>query len=284
MDEVCTLSVSPPFHNWRDLDVSILVPAYNEQESPSACVTGLDQTMAHTGLRTQIVVVDDGSDDGTSKVAAGIRTTLCELKIITQDVNLGKTAALRSGLEYARAGIIVILDADLQYDPGDVPRLISGVMRGFAGVNAWGVPRQDPWSKKLPSMFSTWMVRQTSSIPTHDANSGLKAFRAEALQRIDFQGDDHRYLLPLLSCQGYAITEIPVRHYPRTRGKSKIGPLRLINGTVTLAGKKGALLFGWKALRPYSEIWNFTRYRLWNKIRRTPTFVPYIRAVHADRA
>jgi hypothetical protein len=112
----------------------------------------------------------------------------------------------------------------------------------------------------------------------------LKAFRAEALQRIDFQGDDHRYLLPLLSCQGYAITEIPVRHYPRTRGKSKIGPLRLINGTVTLAGKKGALLFGWKALRPYSEIWNFTRYRLWNKIRRTPTFVPYIRAVHADRA
>jgi glycosyltransferase involved in cell wall biosynthesis len=205
-------------------DVSVVAPVYNEVESIPHLLDALALTFASTELSYEIILVDDGSTDGSAqflKEQAAIRN---DLRSIILRRNYGQTAAMAAGFNHARGKKIVTLDADLQNDPADIPMLLAKLDEGYDMVSGWRQNRQDKaLTRLLPSKIANWLIRRVTEVRIHDYGCSLKVYRAELVADMNLYGELHRFLPALAYIEGARITEMPVRHHARRFGNSKYG-------------------------------------------------------------
>lgn len=209
------------------MDLSIVVPVYNEVDNLRPLCQQLYAALNPTGWTYELVMVDDGSTDGSAECLEQLRGEDSRLKVIRFRRNFGQTAALAAGFAYAHGEVIVSLDGDLQNDPADIPRLVAKLNEGYDLVNGWRLDRQDPFlRRRLPSQIANFIISLTTRVKLHDYGCTLKAFRHDAAKSLKLYGEMHRFIPALVGDQGGKITEMPVTHHPRRRGRSKYGLTR----------------------------------------------------------
>jgi glycosyltransferase involved in cell wall biosynthesis len=216
------------------LDVTVILPAYNENDSVDGVYEQVTGVLADQPYSFEIIFVDDGSTDGTWEKIADLSRKDARVRALRHRRNFGKASALANGFTYARGEIIVTSDADMQYDPKDIVRLIEKMLEGYDIVSAHKVVRRDPLSKRIPSKFFNFFVRTTTGVNLHDMNAGLKAFRHDAAQELIRYGygELHRFFVVLAARRGFTVTEIPVESLYRTTGRSKYGMERYMRGAL----------------------------------------------------
>jgi glycosyltransferase involved in cell wall biosynthesis len=242
------------------MQLSFVIPLFDEAESLVELKTGLDAVVRQLGATSEYVFVDDGSTDGSLDILLRMHAADPErVKVLAFRRNHGKSAALAAGFQAARGEYVVTLDADLQDDPTEVPRLLQALQDGADLVCGWKRERHDPWTKRLPSRLFNRVTAFLSGVRLHDFNTGLKAYRADVVRGLAVYGELHRFIPVLAAWQGFRVREIPVRHHPRKFGRSKFGASRYLHGffdlvTVMFLTRRGssplyffgglALLFG----------------------------------------
>jgi glycosyltransferase involved in cell wall biosynthesis len=209
---------------WRPLSLSVVVPVYNEEDNVGSLVERIVDSVRPLGLPFELVIVDDGSSDGTLAVLQERVARTPELVVVALRRNFGQTLALQAGLDRARGDAIVTMDGDLQNDPVDIPRLLRELEKGADVVSGWRKSRQDTLIlRKIPSWIANRLIRLVTRIPIHDQGCSLKAYRADVVRGLDLYGDMHRFIAILTMPIGASITEVEVQHHPRMAGKSKYG-------------------------------------------------------------
>ena len=202
--------------------LSVVIPAYNEEPNLEACYRELASVAPDLTGTLEIVFVDDGSTDGTPAVLGALAQADPRVRVIRFRRNAGQTAALAAGFRAARGDVVVTMDADLQNDPRDIPRLLAA-LDAFDAACGWRVDRRDPWTKRVASRVANAVRRRLTGDGVHDTGCTLKAFRREAVQGLHLYRGMHRFLPALLRLEGFRVTEVPVRHRPRRAGHSKYG-------------------------------------------------------------
>ncbi|MDJ0687021.1 MAG: glycosyltransferase family 2 protein [Xenococcaceae cyanobacterium MO_188.B32] len=226
---------STPTTQKEQLDLSIVVPIYNEAESLSLLIEAIANAVTITHLNYEIICVDDGSTDGSTKILTDLATQRSDLKAVILRRNYGQTPAMAAGFENARAKAIITLDGDLQNDPADIPLLLDKLNEGYDLVSGWRKQRQDAaLTRLLPSKIANWIIGKVTGVKIHDYGCSLKAYRSELVADMNLYGELHRFLPALAYIEGARITEIPVRHHPRRYGNSKYGLGRTIRVVMDL--------------------------------------------------
>lgn len=217
-------------------ELSIVVPVYNEHESLAELVRQVEEVVVRESLATEVIFVDDGSRDDSWKVLQDLhsRGGPVSLRGLRFRRNFGKAQALKAGFEAARAPLILMMDADLQDDPAEIPRLIAKLNEGYDVVNGWKQRRLDPWHKVYPSKVFNWMVSRGTGLELHDHNCGLKLFRSDVPRELLLYGELHRFIPVLAHARGFRVAELPVHHRPREHGESKYGFRRFQRGFLDL--------------------------------------------------
>jgi len=205
--------------------LTVVIPAYNEEANVDPCYRELVGVLEDQGHAFEVVFVDDGSTDGTADVLRRLTRADPRVRILRFRRNAGQTAALDAGFRAARGAIVVTMDADLQNDPHDIPKLLAALSSQDA-VCGWRVDRHDPWSKRIASRVANTVRDRFTRDGVHDTGCTLKAFRREAVQRLHLYRGMHRFLPALLQMEGLRVTEVPVSHRPRRAGVSKYGNWR----------------------------------------------------------
>lgn len=214
--------------NGLPLEVSIVLPIYDEEESLPVLFDSLIGVMHAGGYRYEILAVNDGSRDGSSAVLAAIAGRHGEVRVIEFARNYGQTAALMAGFDNARGEIVITLDADLQNDPEDIPRMIEKLREGYDVVSGWRVDRQDAaFSRKLPSRLANLLISKISGVSLNDYGCTLKAYRREIMRGVRLYGEMHRFIPIYASWMGARVVEMPVRHHARQFGRSNYGISRV---------------------------------------------------------
>ena len=232
-------------------DLSVVVPLFNEEESLPELVAWIGRVVEVHGWSPEIILVDDGSTDGSWKVIEGLRATDPAVHGIRFRRNYGKSAALYCGFRQAVGRVVVTMDADLQDSPDELPELYRMITEdGYDVVSGWKQHRQDnKLTKNLPSKLYNATARCITGIRLHDMNCGLKAYRHEVVKNIEVYGEMHRYIPYLAKNAGFdRITEKPVRHQKRKYGKSKFGLERFVNGFLDLLSLWFLSTFGRKPM------------------------------------
>ncbi|MDX1439444.1 MAG: glycosyltransferase family 2 protein, partial [Rubricoccaceae bacterium] len=215
--------------------VSIIVPVYNEAESLPELTEQIRDAMEGAERSYEVWLIDDGSDDGSWEVIESLRDRDQRIHGVRFRNNYGKSAALSVGFERANGMFVATLDADLQDDPAELPAMIEKLEAGADLVSGWKRKRQDPLSKTIPSRFFNTVTRVVSSIPLHDFNCGIKAYRSEVVKSVRVYGELHRYIPMLAEWAGFTrIEEQEVVHRPRKYGKTKFGLERFLRGFLDL--------------------------------------------------
>jgi len=206
------------------VDISLVIPVYNEEENLKLLYQKLKETLEPLGKEREIIFVDDGSQDNSPKILDQLARKDPHVKVIHFRRNFGQTAALAAGFDLAQGEIVVTLDADLQNDPADIPKLLGKMEEGYDVVSGWRKDRKDPYlSRILPSTMANWLISKVTGVKLHDYGCTLKAYRQEVVKELNLYGELHRFLPALASWMGVRIAEIPVTHHPRRFGKSKYG-------------------------------------------------------------
>jgi len=219
-----------------DYTLSIVVPAYNEVESLPLLVPDLVAVAQTLSCRSwELVLVDDGSTDGTTEVMRRLAGEDRRIKAVLLRTNFGKAAALMAGFREADGDIVITMDADLQDDPREIPNFIREIQSGYDLVCGWKKERDDPLEKRLASRFFNAVVRKASGVKSHDNNCGFKAYRRWCITDLQLRGNQHRFVAALLSWRGARIGEIAVQHHRRRHGVSKYGIARYFQGAFDLA-------------------------------------------------
>lgn len=204
--------------------VSVVVPICDEVESLPHLLEAIATTLTSSQLSYEIICVDDGSKDGSAEFLKQQATIREDLKAVLLRRNYGQTAAMAAGFNYARGKAIVTLDADLQNDPVDIPRLLAKLEEGYDLVSGWRKHRQDATlTRLLPSKIANWLIGRVTGVELHDYGCSLKAYRAELVADMNLYGELHRFLPALAYIEGARITEMPVGHHARRYGRSKYG-------------------------------------------------------------
>jgi glycosyltransferase involved in cell wall biosynthesis len=214
--------------------VYIVVPVYDERDSLRPLADELLPVVRALGREVEVIMVDDGSRDGSAEVLADLAHAEPEVTVVRLRRNFGKGAALMAGFRRARGDAVLTLDADLQDDPAEIPRLLEALEAGADLVSGWKADRQDPWSKRAASRVFNGVTTRMTGLPLHDLNCGFKAYRAEVVRSLAISGELYRYIPVMAAYEGFAVTEIPVRHRPRTHGRSKFGLERYVRGFLDL--------------------------------------------------
>jgi glycosyltransferase involved in cell wall biosynthesis len=209
------------------MEITFIIPVFNECETLAALAEGIEQ---HTKAPHRILFVDDGSTDGSWDAMCGLHERFATVDAIKVRRNFGKTHALRIGFERARGDVVVMMDADLQDDPAEIPRMLAKLDEGYDLVCGWKQRRHDPWHKTIPSLiYNTW-VGWMFGVRLHDVNTGFKAMRIEVAKRLPMFDHMHRMIAVFAVKMGYRVVEIPVQHHPRVHGYSKYGLTRFYYG------------------------------------------------------
>ena len=230
----------------ESIDISVVVPLYNEAESLPELVAWIDRVARGNGLTYEIIMVDDGSDDASWSVVERLSGEYGTIRGIRFMRNYGKSAALYCGFESAEGEVVFTMDADLQDSPDEIPEMRCMILEeGYDVVSGWKRKRYDPIGKRLPSKFFNFTARLMSGIKLHDFNCGLKAYRRKVVKSIEVYGEMHRYIPILAKHAGFKrIGEKVVQHQERKYGKSKFGMERMIKGYLDLISVSFMSRFG----------------------------------------
>jgi glycosyltransferase involved in cell wall biosynthesis len=220
--------------NSPNLSLSLVVPAYNEVDSLALLHEKIRAAVEPLNLAWEVIYIDDGSTDHSADVMCGLQRQDDHVVVAVLRRNSGKSLALDVGFSLARGQTIITMDADLQDEPAEIPRLLAKLDEGYDLVTGWKQDRQDPITKRLPSWIANQVTGMVTGLHLHDMNSGLKAFRADCARDLRLYGDLHRYIPVLSHFNGYRVTEIPVVHHKRQFGRSKFGAGRLLRGVIML--------------------------------------------------
>ncbi len=250
--------------------LSVVVPLFNEEPSLLELYAELRDILTPLGA-WEIIFVDDGSRDGSLNILSELHEADPRVRVMSFRKNYGKSAALNAGFGAARGELVITLDADLQDDPAEIPRLIEKLNEGYDLVSGWKKKRRDPLSKTLPSKIFNRVTGLLSGLRLHDFNCGLKVYRKEVVERLPVYGEMHRFLPALAHWDGFRVSELPVHHRPRKYGKSKFGASRLVKGALDLLSvffltrfaKKPMHLFGLAGLLLTAAGWIILGYLTW---------------------
>jgi glycosyltransferase involved in cell wall biosynthesis len=204
-------------------EVSVVVPLLNEQDNISPLYEQITQTLTD-GHNYEIIFVDDGSTDDSFNILSRLQKADNKVRVIRFRKNFGQTAALAAGFAHARGKIIVAIDADLQNDPADIPKMIDKLHEGFDVVSGWRKKRHDnAITRLIPSKIANWLIAKITRVKLHDFGCTLKVYRREVLAETKLYGEMHRFIPALASWNGASIAEMVVNHRPRTAGAAKYG-------------------------------------------------------------
>jgi len=236
------------------IDISVVVPLYNEDESLPELCAWISRVMIENGFSWEVILVDDGSNDNSWEVIRSLQTSDSHIRGIRFRRNYGKSGALNVGFEACNGNVVITMDADLQDSPDEIPQLYRMITEeGFDLVSGWKQKRFDPITKTLPTKLFNWAARKMSGIYLHDFNCGLKAYKNDVVKSIEVYGEMHRYIPVLAKWAGFKkIGEKVVQHRARKYGVTKFGWERFVNGFLDLLsitfvsrfGKRPMHLFG----------------------------------------
>ncbi len=227
---------SNPTQADRSLDLSVLIPVYNEVDNVEPLHAELDAVLRDRPIRYELIFVNDGSTDGTAARLEAIQRKDPEhVRVAFLRRNCGQTAALSAALDLARGEILIPMDGDRQNDPADIPRLLEALLAGYDVVSGWRKDRHDALiSRKVPSWIANRLVARLSGVPLHDFGCTMKAYRRSTLEGVRLYGEMHRFIPIFATWQGARVTELVVNHRPRTAGRTKYGIGRTFNVVLDL--------------------------------------------------
>lgn len=214
--------------------LSIIVPVLDERDSLAQLHAEIVGCCEDHGIEFEIIFVDDGSRDGSWGVIDELSKQDRRVSGIRFRRNFGKAAALTAGMQSAGGDLLMMLDADLQDDPAEIPRFLEKLGEDHDVVNGWKVRRLDPWHKVYPSKVFNWMVGRLTGLHLHDHNCGFKLFRSDVAAEIRIYGELHRFIAVLAAARGFRVAELDVHHRPRRFGRSKYGVRRFLRGFLDL--------------------------------------------------
>ncbi len=212
------------------MDISVVIPLYNEEESLRELQRRLGDALGPLGREWEVIYVNDGSTDGSLDVLRELYEEFANVKVLSFGKNLGKSAGLSVGFDEAEGDVVFTMDADLQDDPAELPKMLAVIEEGHDLVSGWKKERHDPLSKRLPSKLYNAVTGRLSGVRLHDMNCGLKAYRKQVVKTIRVYGELHRYTPVLAHWAGFKVTEVPVTHHAREFGRSKFGAERFVRG------------------------------------------------------
>jgi glycosyltransferase involved in cell wall biosynthesis len=212
------------------MQLSIVIPVYNEEESLEELLSRIHQVAQREGYQTSILMVDDGSSDGSWSVIERLASERSRVRGLKLRRNFGKAAALAAAFERVEGDFVITMDADLQDDPNEIPHLLAKLDEGYDVVSGWKQVRHDPWHKVFPSRLFNGMISGLTGVRLHDHNCGLKAYRREVLDEVQLYGEMHRFVPVLAASKGFRVAEIAIQHHPRKHGHSKYGFERFVKG------------------------------------------------------
>jgi len=228
--------------------LSIVVPVFNEAENLRLLFQAIKDAL--TGISYEIIFVDDGSKDGSVEILFEIAQEASDIVSVIQfRRNFGQTAAIAAGLDYSAGEIIVLLDADLQNDPADIPMLVEKIKEGNDVVSGWRVDRKDTLiTRTIPSRMANWLISTVTGVKLHDYGCTLKAYRRDVFEGFRLYGEMHRFIPAYAVSVGARITEVPVQHHPRRFGETKYGLSRTIKVLLDLFTVKFLISYGHKPI------------------------------------
>ncbi len=225
--------------------LSIVIPVYNEEENLPLLHQALHEGLAACRYPWEAVLVDDGSSDGSAAVLERLaQEDPQHVRVVFLRRNFGQTAAIAAGIDHAKGDVVVLMDADLQNDPADIPMLIAKLEEGYDVVSGWRKDRQDPFlTRVLPSRIANGLISRVTGVHLHDYGCTLKAYRREILQGFRLYGEMHRFIPAYAASVGARMAEVVVHHHPRRFGKSKYGLMRTLKVILDLLTVKFLLSF-----------------------------------------
>ena len=237
------------------VEVSVVAPVYNEKENVDLLCSRLHEALRKLKKSYEIILVDDGSTDGTWDLLAAQARKIPHLRLIRFRRNFGQTAAMSAGFDHARGEIVVTLDADLQNDPEDIPRLLERMDQGFDVVSGWRKDRKDKFlSRRLPSMIANALISKITSVHLHDYGCTLKAYRRDVMKNVRLYGEMHRFIPALANWVGGRVDEVVVGHHARQFGKSKYGISRTVRVILDLITVKFLLHYSTGPIQMFGKI------------------------------
>lgn len=230
------------------IEVSVVIPVFNERDNLRPLHSKLQEALG--GRRFELVFVDDGSSDGSASVLEEIvQSDLEHTSVVELRRNYGQTAAIAAGIDHARGDVIVLIDADLQNDPADIPNLLDEIEEGNDLVSGWRVDRKDAFlTRTLPSRIANWLISVVTGVRLHDYGCTLKAYRREILEGFRLYGEMHRFIPAYAGSVGAKIVEVPVRHHARKHGRTKYGLGRIVKVVLDLFTVKFLISYSHKPI------------------------------------
>jgi len=228
------------------MNISVVIPLYNEAESIGELTQWISRVMQENKFSYEIIIVDDGSNDGSWPIIKQLSAENENIKGIRFQRNYGKSAGLSQGFRFAQGDVVITMDADLQDSPDEIPALFHKITdEGFDLVSGWKRKRYDPFIKRITSKFFNRATRSVTRIKLHDFNCGLKAYKNDVVKSVEVYGEMHRYIPVMAKWAGYKhIGEQVVKHYPRKYGVTKFGLERFVNGFLDLLSVSFISRFG----------------------------------------
>ncbi len=233
------------------MNLSLVIPVYNEELNLEPLFSAICDAMKTVGKSWEVIFIDDGSTDGSLEILRKLANREPEhVRVIVFRRNFGQTAAISAGLDYSQGDIMVLLDADLQNDPADIPLLLEKLDEGYDVVSGWRKTRRDnALTRTLPSVVANALISWVTGVHLHDYGCTLKAYRRGALEGFRLYGEMHRFIPVFAHSVGARITEIPVRHHPRVHGRAKYGLDRTMKVVLDLITAKFLLNYSHKPMR-----------------------------------
>lgn len=234
----------------NQVELSIVIPVFNEAENLNPLVTKLREVLEITHKSYEVILIDDGSTDGSFEVLKELANSHKELRIIRFRRNFGQTSAFSAGFEMAEGDIVVTMDADLQNNPADIPKLLEELEKGYDIVSGWRKNRaEDYFTRRLPSQIANFLISFITGVKLHDYGCSLKVYRSEVVKNIKLYGEMHRFIPAVASWMGVSVSEIPVSDSPRVHGKSSYSISRTIRVILDLIAVKFLLGYSTKPIQ-----------------------------------
>ncbi|MAG08670.1 glycosyltransferase [Candidatus Woesearchaeota archaeon] len=235
------------------MDLSIVIPVYNEERNIAPLYQKLRDVLRHTGKKYELIFIDDGSTDNTFLELKNISQKDKQVKAIRFQRNFGKSAALSAGFDNVKGSIVITMDGDLQDDPGEIPKLLEKVKDSDLVVG-WRYRRSDTLWKKLPSKLFNFLVTLFTGVRVHDSNCCFKAFKKKVVDNINLYGELHRYIPSIAYWKGFKVGEVKVMHNKRIHGKSKYGSSRLLKGFLDLITVKFLMQYSTRPMHLFGGV------------------------------